>query len=131
ETASPLAAPAVRSADVPPAPPRPAPDLTEHVLRDLDLEEIWSYVNPHMLYAKHLGLRGSYARLKEAGDPRLAELEEVRARAIYRYFEAASEGNRLLLLENGRQAAVFDLPRQAAGERLCLADFVAPRGPRP
>ena len=51
-----------------------------------------------MLYAKHLGLRGSYRKLKEAGDPKLAELEQrhraspgrpagSRARAIYRYFE--------------------------------------------
>ena len=35
------------------------------------------------------------------------------------------------MLDGGREAAVFHFPRQAAGERLCLSDFVAPRGPRP
>jgi len=141
ELESPLAAPAVRSAEVREVPPRPAPDLAEHVLPDLDLSEIWEYVNPHMLYTKHLGLRGSFARLKEAGDRRLAELEQVidevkaagwiRARAMYRYFEAYSAGNTLHVVEDGREPAAFHFPRQAAGERLCLADFVAPRGDRP
>jgi 5-methyltetrahydrofolate--homocysteine methyltransferase len=141
ELESPLAAPAVRSAEVREVPPRPAPDLAEHVLPDLDLSEIWEYVNPHMLYTKHLGLRGSFARLKEAGDRRLAELEQVidevkaagwiRARAMYRYFEAYSAGNTLHLVQDGREPAAFHFPRQAAGERLCLADFVAPRGDRP
>jgi 5-methyltetrahydrofolate--homocysteine methyltransferase len=138
---SPLAAPAVRSAEVDVVPPLRAPDLDERVLPELDLDEIWRHLNPHMLYAKHLGLRGSYWKLKEAGDERLAELEEVvsrvqaagwiRARAMYRYFQAYSDGNSLHVLDGDREAAVFRLPRQAAGERLCLADFVAPRGAAP
>src|SRR5262249_4965826 len=101
----PLAAPAVRSAEIAVADPRPPPDADEHVLGELDLEEVWPYLNPHMLYAKHLGLRGSYRKLKEAGDPKLAELEKViakiqasgwiTARAMYRYFPARSDGNTL------------------------------------
>jgi 5-methyltetrahydrofolate--homocysteine methyltransferase len=140
EAENPLAAPAVRSAEVLPGEPRPAPDTKEHVLPELDLEEVWKYVNPHMLYAKHLGLRGSYWKLKESGDARLAELEAVigrvksagwiRARAMYRYFEAHSEGNAIHVLEDGRPAAIFRFPRQVAGERLCLADYVAPNGSR-
>ena len=73
----PLAAPAVRSESVEVAAPVPAPDGAEHVLGELDLAEVWPYLNPHMLYAKHLGLRGSYRKLKEANDPKLAELERV------------------------------------------------------
>jgi 5-methyltetrahydrofolate--homocysteine methyltransferase len=137
---NPLAAPAVRSAEIEAGQPLPAPDTLEHVLPELDLSQIWRYLNPHMLYAKHLGLRGSYWKLKEVGDARLADLERVvarvqsagwiRARAIYRFFEAYSEGNSVHLLEGGREAAVFHFPRQVAGERLSLADFVAPRGER-
>ena len=138
---SPLAAPAVRSSEVPVADPISLADGHEHVLPELDLGDVWSYVNPHMLYAKHLGLRGSYRKLKEAGRPPPAELEHViagvqgngwiRARGMYRFFEAYSEGNSVHLLEQGRERAVFHFPRQAAGERLCLADFVAPRGRAP
>ncbi|MGH9317750.1 MAG: B12-binding domain-containing protein, partial [Thermoanaerobaculia bacterium] len=137
QEANPLASPAVRSETVTVVEPLPPPDREEHVLAELDLEEVWEYLNPHMLYAKHLGLRGSYRKLKEAGDPKLAELEEVvagvkrqgwiRARAVYRYFEAYSEGNAIHLVADGREAAVLRFPRQVAGERLCLADFVCPR----
>jgi 5-methyltetrahydrofolate--homocysteine methyltransferase len=115
----------------------PAPDLEEHVLPALDLSEIWRYLNPHMLYAKHLGLRGSFRKLKEAGDPKLAELERViervqssgwiAARAMYRFFPADSEGNTLHLQLPGGGEACFTFPRQVAGERLCLSDFVHPR----
>ena len=134
---SPLAAPQVRSENVELAPTVSLPDRDEHVLAEFDLGPVWEYVNPHMLYAKHLGLRGSYWRLKEARDPKLAELERViegvkakgwiRARAMYRYFDAWSDGNTLHLGSSGRPVASFTFPRQAMGERLCLADFVAPR----
>jgi len=132
----PLAAPAVRSPEVSIAEALPLPDADEHVLAALDLAEIWPYLNPHMLYAKHLGLRGSYRKLKEAGDPKLAELEEViakvqdagwiAARAMYRHFPARSEGNTLHVSVPGGGEACFTFPRQVAGERLCLADFVHP-----
>ena len=139
----PLAAPAVRSTEISIVEPVPAPDGEEHVLGELDLAEVWPYLNPHMLYAKHLGLRGSYWKLKEAGDPKLAELERViqkvqgqgwlRARAMFRYFPASSDGNTLHVAVPGGGEACFTFPRQVAGERLCLSDFVhpsAPGGPR-
>jgi 5-methyltetrahydrofolate--homocysteine methyltransferase len=136
EDEAPLAAPAVRSTEVAVADPLPAPDLLEHVLDALDLAEVWQYLNPHMLYAKHLGLRGSYWKLKEQGDPKLAELERliekvqasgwISARAMYRYFPASSEGNTLRIGLPGGGEASFTFPRQVAGERLCLSDFVHP-----
>jgi 5-methyltetrahydrofolate--homocysteine methyltransferase len=132
----PLSAPAVRSPEVAVADPLAAPDLDEHVLSELPLSEVWQYLNPHMLYAKHLGLRGSYRKLKEAGDPKLAELERliekiqasgwIRARAMYRFFPADSEANTLHVQLPGGGRACFTFPRQVAGERLCLSDFVHP-----
>jgi|RhiMetdeSRZDD1v2_1073273.scaffolds.fasta_scaffold08279_11 5-methyltetrahydrofolate--homocysteine methyltransferase len=137
DTEIPLSAPAVRSEEVSIVDPIAPPDAAEHVLNELDLPEIWEYLNPHMLYAKHLGLRGSYRKLKEAGDPKLAELEEViervkakgwiRARAMYRFFPAWSEGNTLHVGVPGGGDACFTFPRQVAGERLSLADFAHPR----
>src|SRR6185436_8245250 len=105
---NPLAAPAVRNASIDVLPPLPAPDFEEHLASPLDPETVWPYVNPHMLYSKHLGLRGSYWKLKESGDAKLAELEQVidrirksgwiRPKAMYRYFEAYSEGNAVHLV---------------------------------
>ena len=134
---NPLAAPAIRNPSIEILPPAAAPDFDVHVHPDLTVDGLWPYVNPHMLFSKHLGLRGSYWKLKETGDPKLAELEEVvgrlrrsgwiRPRAIYRYFEAYSDGNSVHLVEDGKPVGSFAFPRQATGERLCLADFVRPR----
>ena len=121
------------------------PDLERHV-EELDLDEVWEYLNPQMLYGKHLGLKGSVSKLKEEGDPKLAKLEKVveevkdearkglmHVRAVWRFFPARTETNgqgpwpqRLQLEdpENGGTAAEWDLPRQEAGHRLCLADYV-------
>jgi 5-methyltetrahydrofolate--homocysteine methyltransferase len=129
------AVPAVRSPSIEVLPPLPPPDESEHLLEP-SVEEVWPFLNPQMLYGKHLGLRGSFARLREEGDRRARELaslmEElrdcgwIRLRAIYRFFAAESEGNELRLFSNGRPAATFAFPRQRGGERECIADFVRP-----
>jgi len=117
--------------------PQPA-DVARHT-EELNLDEVWSYLNPQMLYGKHLGLKGAVRRLKEENDPKLAKLEAVieelkeigrqggmHARAVWRFFPARAEGDRLTLYcpETGRPAAVWDLPRQARNGGLCLTDFV-------
>ena len=40
------------------------PDLKLHVVETVLLPDIFPYVNPQMLYAKHLGVRGSIERLR-------------------------------------------------------------------
>ena len=131
-----LEPPAVRSARIEMLPPLPSPDTGEHLLDELDLPEVWRYLNGQMLYGKHLGLRGSFKKLSEAADPKALELESViedvkgrnwiRARALYRFFDSASEGNALHLFEEGRRVATFAFPRQRTGDRECLSDFVRP-----
>jgi 5-methyltetrahydrofolate--homocysteine methyltransferase len=123
--------------------PVPAPpDLELHVLRDVPLSHIYPYVNLQMLLGKHLGLKGAVGRLLEGGDPKALELRgmvadlqrEAAARAwlradgLYRFYEASGEGDGLVLHEGGREVARFRFPRQPAGERLCLADYVRPAG---
>lgn len=117
--------------------PRP-PDLEWHV-EELDLDEVWGLLNPQMLYGKHLGLRGSVYRAADDGDPRylklralFEELQELgraggmRAAAVWRFFRAEAEGERLRLLaaDGGGSAAEWELPRQRAREGLCLSDYV-------
>jgi len=121
--------------------PVPAPpDLDRHVA-ELDLNKVWEYLNPQMVYAKHLGLKGSVKRLREEGDPKLAKLEAVveglkdiarhggiRARAVWRFFPAEADGNRVTLRdpETGEAVAAWDFPRQAREGGLSLADYVLP-----
>ena len=132
-------------------PPRP-PDRARHVIANTPLPHLWRFINPLMLYGRHLGFKGSLARNLESAD--VAELRasedgrkalEVRsvvdeikaeceaglmqARAVYQFFRAASDGNRLVLFaEDGNEACHFDFPRQRREGLLCLADLVNPRG---
>src|SRR5262249_8344367 len=115
------------------------PDLERHVLRDVPLPQIYPYLNLQMLYGKHLGVRGPVERLLESGDAKVREVHEIvedlkrdavgrgllHAHGAYQWYRARAAGDTLTLLDGaGREAARFDFPRQPAGERLCLTDYV-------
>ncbi|MEO6462621.1 MAG: vitamin B12 dependent-methionine synthase activation domain-containing protein, partial [Candidatus Eisenbacteria bacterium] len=117
------------------------PDLERHVL-DLNLDEVWAYLSPQMLYVRHLGLRGSFERLRAAGDPKALALEEIihglqtelrgggmRARAVWKFFAAESEGEELRLYATAgakEPAARIPFPRQNKAPGLALPDYVLP-----
>ncbi len=136
------AAPPVRPAVSRIVPIPVPPDLDLHVLRDVPLTHVFPYLNLQMLLGKHLGVKGSVARLLEQRDPKVLEIHGVvedlerlaieqriiRANGLYRFYEAAAAGDDLVLFEGGREAARFHFPRQSAGERLCLADYVREQG---
>jgi 5-methyltetrahydrofolate--homocysteine methyltransferase len=107
-----------------------------------DLREIWSYINPFMLYGRHLGFRGDFEKQFAARDAKAVELfegmEEVKSeaagfmkvRAVWQFFEAQPEGNALHLFAPGGTEPLhtFRFKRQRAGDFLCLSDYVlAPR----
>jgi 5-methyltetrahydrofolate--homocysteine methyltransferase len=117
--------------------PKP-PDLDIHVLKRVPLAHVYPYLNLQMLLGKHLGVKGSVARLLAEGDPKTVELHAmierlereaveqglIEANALYRFFEARSSGDDLIVYREGREAARFHFPRQRGGERLCLSDYV-------
>ncbi|MEA2681928.1 MAG: 5-methyltetrahydrofolate--homocysteine methyltransferase [Chloroflexota bacterium] len=133
-----------RSGSVQVSPVREAPDLERHELA-LRPSEVWPYLNEQTLFGSHLGLTGNVRRLAEAGDEkylkvkamvddakRRAEGGWVRARGVYQYFLANSDGNDVVLYApNGQETARFTFPRQPTGDQLCLADYVAPVGGDP
>jgi 5-methyltetrahydrofolate--homocysteine methyltransferase len=110
-----------------------------------------------MLYGRHLGVKGGVVRLLEKSvhdasarreleekDPKALNIwkavqevkdeyrgtEIMKPSAVYRYFNATSEGNRLHLFENtnlSQPSCSFDFPRQRKVEGLCLADYVLPQ----
>jgi 5-methyltetrahydrofolate--homocysteine methyltransferase len=134
----------------------PAPDWERHVLSNTPLDHIWRFINPVMLYGRHLGLRSSSRALGTPAEADLAKTEEGRkalalkaaveelkgtlrggvmqARAVFQFFQAGSDGNRVVLFDGstGREAASFDFPRQDREAGLCLADYLRPlEGNRP
>ncbi|MFZ4856611.1 MAG: methionine synthase [Desulfuromonadaceae bacterium] len=133
-----------QTSQLPEAPILPPPDFDKHILRDIPLKQVLPFLNRQMLYTKHLGLIGSVEKLLAAGDEKALKLhnavEEMLARidregliqpqALYRFYPANSNGGELILFDPTDQeseAMRFTFPRQAAGERLCVADFVCPQ----
>ena len=92
------------------------------MLTNTPLPFLWKFINPLMLYGRHLGFKGALARTLESADPsELRETEagrkalevrqvvnEVKAEceaglmkpvALYQFVRAESDGNRLILLD--------------------------------
>ncbi len=135
--------PVKRVSSVKPAAEIPAPpDLKLHVLRNYDLDEIFRYINPVMLYTRHLGMK-NFEQALAGGDAKALELRkivaeiqalmirhaEIGASAVYKFFPAQSDGEQLLILSPDGSSVLetFTFGRQAEAPGLCLADYVAPR----
>ena len=105
-----------------------------------DLRDIWSYINPYMLYGRHMGFRGDFVKRFAEREAKAVELyesmEEVKAeaaqfmkvRAVWQFFEAEAEGNSIQLFAPGESKALhtFQFPRQRVGDQLCLSDYILP-----
>jgi 5-methyltetrahydrofolate--homocysteine methyltransferase len=105
-----------------------------------DLREVWSYINPFMLYGRHMGYRGDFEKRLADREAKAVELfnemEEVKneaaglmkVRAVWQFFEAESSGDALHLFAPGEQKPLhtWNFKRQAAGDQLCLSDYVLP-----
>jgi 5-methyltetrahydrofolate--homocysteine methyltransferase len=119
------------------------PHFERLVFRNLSLEYLWPYLNPQMLYGKHMGLRGNVQKLFAQGDPKAIATKEqvdtlfqevvaehlVQAHGVCRYFPAQADGNTLVLYDPANPTVVLErltFPRQSHGEFLCLADYVRP-----
>lgn len=113
----------------------------EDVILEGDLREIWSYLNPQMLYGNHLGLKGNIKSMYERGDEKLLKLHHkmeslkeriineglLKARAIYKFLKVKAQGDSIVIFDpkSEQELMRFDFPRQAGGMSLCLSDFVA------
>ena len=122
-------------------PDRPLPevsDLGRHAGEIPHLREVWSHINPFMLYNRHLGFNGNFeARLAE-GNVRALELRALvdqakleadtfmKVRAVWQFFEAERDGNSIQLFLAGASAPLhtFHFRRRQEPDGLCLSDYV-------
>lgn len=119
------------------------PDLKLHIIRNYDLGEIFEYINPVMLYTRHLGFK-NFEQALAAADPKARELraavesveqemlarEDIAANALYKFFPAQSDGDRVVMILSPDGKTVlesFTFGRQSDPPYLCLADYIAPR----
>lgn len=124
-------------------PLKPAPDFIEHFEANASLTDIWDFVNPKMLFNKHLGFKGHFEKLLSEGDEKAIKLfEQVNAvkeeildknyftpQSIYRFFKAYGEGDDLIIIDgtNDKELERFHFPRMSRNAQLCLSDFVKPK----
>src|SRR5271156_4319399 len=108
-----------------------------------DRNEIWSYINPYMIFGRHMGFRGNFEKALKERDPRALELfhsmEEVKREAegfmkisaVWQFFEAEREGNSIALFEPGKLSPIhkFHFQRQRIADKLCLSDYILPADP--
>ncbi len=121
--------------------PIPAPAYLDRKARAVpDIFEIWSYVNPYMLFGRHLGFRGNFEKALAERDPRALELSNVmeeikreaanfmKISAVWQFFEAERRGNSIALFAPGASSPLhtFHFQRQRVGEKLCLSDYILP-----
>jgi 5-methyltetrahydrofolate--homocysteine methyltransferase len=147
-----VAAVAVEAPAEPPAPlttrrsgkvrveiPIPSAPYLERRARDIPhLTELWSYINPFMLYGRHLGYKGNFEKELADREPKALDLfhkvEEVKrdaeqfmkVKGVWQFFEAERDGNSVHLFAPGQPAPLhtFQFGRQRREDGLCLSDYI-------
>jgi 5-methyltetrahydrofolate--homocysteine methyltransferase len=123
----------------------PIPEPPYWGARDVpvDLDEVFPYLDRHVLFKLHWGGRGKkgeeWRRIVEGHDgeegfaPRLErmwrEQDYLRPRARLGYFPAAADGNELVVFDPADPETVLErlvFPRQPRHDRICLTDFFRP-----
>ena len=119
--------------------PIPAAPYLERKVRDVPhLAEVWSYINPFMLYGRHLGYKGNFEKALAEHEPKALELfhnmEQVKqeaarfmkVKAVWQFFEAERDGNAIHLFAPGGGTPIhtFRFGRQPRENGLCLSDYI-------
>ncbi len=129
----------LRSPKVHPGIQLPIAPPTERRARTIpNLPEVWSYINPFMLYGRHLGFKGNFEKMLAERDSKALELyhlvEDVKRKAasfmkvrgVWQFFEAEREGNSMHLFAPGALSPLETVRfgRQAKSDGLCLSDYI-------
>jgi 5-methyltetrahydrofolate--homocysteine methyltransferase len=119
--------------------PVPAAPYLDRKVRDVpQLAEIWSYINPHMLYGRHLGYKGHFEKHLAEHNEKALELYHMvealkheaapfmKVKAVWQFFEAERAGNAIQLFAPGGTAPIhtFGFGRQRRDDGLSLSDYI-------
>ena len=127
--------------------PIPAPPFWGVREVPIDLDDIYPYLDRHVLFKLHWGGRGvkgeAWRELVEGSDedegfaPRLErmwrEQDYLHPRARLGYFPCNADGNELVVFDpedHERELERLVFPRQPKHDRICLADFYRPLATR-
>ena len=118
-----------------------APFYGSRVVEDIDLDDVFSFVNETALFKGQWQFKQGKrpaeeyeALVREKVRPIYEGLKErskreqlLAPRVVYGYFPAQSAGNDLIIYDDNQETERmrFTFPRQPSGKNLCLADFFA------
>ncbi|HEX5573261.1 MAG TPA: dihydropteroate synthase [Nitrososphaeraceae archaeon] len=117
-----------------PASPPIAPHLDTPIIltpSEIDLEEVWRYLNKKSLFVLSWGIRGKSAS-KMIGDPEALLLEWKKKvidevlfspSVVYSYFTCNNQGNRLVVESKKQGEVAFEFPRSSKPKHLCITDY--------
>lgn len=97
---------------------------------EINLDEVWQYLNKKSLFVLSWGIRGKSA--SKIGDPEVLLSEWKKKvideglfspRVVYSYFRCHNQGNKLLVDSDKKGQVVFDFPRSSKPKRLCITDY--------
>ncbi len=97
---------------------------------EINLDEVWQYLNKKSLFVLSWGIRGKSA--SKIGDPEILLSEWKKKaineglfspRVIYSYFKCHNQGNKLVVDSDKQGEVVFDFPRSSKPKRLCITDY--------
>jgi len=117
-----------------------APYLDRKVRDVPQLQEVWSYINPFMLFGRHLGYKGNFEKDLANGEAKALELNGMvealkceaasflKVKAVWQFFEAERAGNAIDLFSPGGTSPIhtFHFGRQPRENGLCLSDYILP-----
>jgi 5-methyltetrahydrofolate--homocysteine methyltransferase len=98
---------------------------------EIDLEEVWRYLNKKSLFVLSWGIRGKSAS-KMVGDPEALLLEWKKKvidealfspSIVYSYFRCNNHGNRLVVESKKQGDVPFEFPRSSKPKHLCITDY--------
>jgi len=116
-----------------PVSPPVAPHLDKPIIlkpSEIDLEEVWSYLNKKSLFVLSWGIRGKSA--SKIGDPESLLLEWKKKvidedlfspSVVYSYFRCNNQGNNLVVESNKQGEVIFEFPRSSKPKHLCITDY--------
>jgi 5-methyltetrahydrofolate--homocysteine methyltransferase len=104
----------------------------------VDMDEVYSHLDTHVLFKLHWGGKGVKGEawrqlVDENFRPRLErmwqEQDYLHPRTLLGFFPCYAQGNDIVVLDprdRGTELTRFVCPRQPKGDRICLADFFRP-----
>ena len=99
--------------------------------KNIDLNEVWKYLNKKSLFVLSWGVRGQSAKeseqehevLLEEWKKRILQEKLFEPRVVYGYFRCHNQDGKLVVEHPSGEKLIFDFPRSSKSKHLCLTDY--------